>query len=163
MYYVSCCLVNRLWCLIAAVQAFGDAIGEMVIAGVRVAHRVVVGRHACQVNHPDLCLHDNQCVAQAFSCLWSAYSWIMEVPGHLTLAERLSLVFRKHLHMTTGVLNMQDVQSGHISNCTSYMTTKLARATLGQPRQGPRLTLGSHFQKQVGWGTWLHFTHSYKE
>ena len=22
-------------------------------------------------------------------------------------------------------------------------------------RQGPRLTLGSHFQKQVGWGTWL--------
>ena len=63
----------RLWCLIAAVQAFGDATGEMVIAGVRVAHRVVVGRQACQVNHPDLCLHDNQCVAQAFSCLWSAY------------------------------------------------------------------------------------------
>ena len=86
--HVSCSLVNRLWCLIAAVQAFGDAIGEMVIAGVRVAHRVVVGRHACQVNHPDLCLHDNQCVAQAFSCLWSPYSWIMEVPGHQTYSRK---------------------------------------------------------------------------
>ena len=144
MYYVSCCLVNRLWCLIAAVQAFGDAIGEMVIAGVRVAHRVVVGRHACQVNHPDLCLHDNQCVAQAFSCLWSPYSWIMEVPGHRTLAERPTLVFRKHLHMTTGVLKIQDVQSGRIFVCISYVTTTLASASLGQPHSSPSLLNSRH-------------------
>ena len=136
MYYVSCCLVNRLWCLIAAVQAFGDATGEMVIAGVRVAHRVVVGRHACQVNHPDLCLHDNQCVAQAFSCLWSTYSWIMEVPGHQT--------YSRKTHSCLQETSRCPVQSGRIFVCTSYVTTTLASASLGQPHSSPSLLNSRH-------------------
>ena len=52
------------------VQALGGATGlgreGWLLPGDRVAPRVVVAEHACQVNHRDLRLHDTQCVACSF-------------------------------------------------------------------------------------------------